>query len=146
MIADPAIRAAKATLAAHRKALKAARPKRVQPVAEGQRKPRVREPGFLAYLRRQPCAVRAGGGCEGPIEAAHIRMARPGFGSTGMQRKPDDQYAVPLCRGHHRDGPDAQHRISERVWWAARGLDPFVLAEGFHADYLAGFERRRTAP
>lgn len=31
---------------------------------------------------------------------------------------------------------------SERAWWVAHGADPFALAEGYHADYLAGFERR----
>lgn len=112
-----------------RKAAKAARP--ANPKAD---RGRVRDPGFLQFLRRQPCVVGPAG-CGGPIEAAHIRMAVPGEGSTGMQRKPSDKRAVPLCRAHHRDGPDAQHRSGERAWWSARGLDPFAIAERLYNQY-----------
>lgn len=127
-LAPPKVRKAKATLAAHRKALRKARPALVQPVAAGQREPRRRDPAFLAFLRRQPCAV-AGPGCFGAVEAAHVRFGRPGAGNAGLARKPDDCDAVPLCRGHHRDGPHAQHRINERAWWAAHGIDPHALAD-----------------
>ena len=91
----------------------------------------MREPAYLAFLRRQPCAVGPVG-CSGPVEAAHVRA-----GSTGMQRKPDDAKSVPLCRGHHRDGPDAQHRSGEAVWWRRHGIDPFALAERLHAQFEA---------
>jgi len=121
---------------AERQAAKAARPARVQPTAAGQRQPRVRDNGFLAYTRRLPCAVGPVG-CSGGIEAAHVRFGRPGA-PTGLGIKPDDRLAVPLCRGHHRDGPDAQHAGSERAWWAARGLDPFAIAARNFAAYQKG--------
>ena len=124
--------------ARERKAARKERPARVQPTAAGQRQPRVREPAFLSFLRRQPCAVGPIG-CEGAVEAAHIRFGRPGAGNAGMQRKPDDAgNTVPLCRAHHRDGPEAQHRSGERVWWAARGIDPHALADELYALYLGG--------
>lgn len=143
MIAPPKVRAAKAILAKHRKTVKAARPARVQPTAPEQRQPRKRDPGFLAFLRRQACAVGPSG-CFGATEAAHIRYGRPGAGNAGLQRKPDDRDAVPLCRGHHRDGPDAQHRGSERAWWIARGIDPHALADRLYAEYRTpDMERER---
>ena len=93
--------------------------------------------GFLAFPRRQPCCVGPVG-CDGPVEAAHVRYGRPGEPPTGMQRKPDDRNAVPLCVAHHRDGPDAQHRTNERAWWARRGLDPFAVAEALYKIYTSG--------
>lgn len=113
-----------------RKASKQARPK--SPKAD---RGRVRDPGFLAFLRRQSCAVGPDG-CSGPVEAAHVRYSVPGEGSTGMQRKPSDTRAVPLCRVHHRDGPDAQHSTSERAWWAKHGIDPLALAARLFVIYL----------
>lgn len=93
---------------------------------------RVRDSGYLAYLRRQACVVGPAG-CSGPIEAAHVRI-----GGTGMQRKPSDQYAVSLCAAHHRTGPDAQHGRGERQWWSARGMDPFAVAARQFAEYQRG--------
>lgn len=97
---------------------------------------RVRDPGFLAFLRRQPCAVGPVG-CNGAIQACHVRYGRPGEPPTGLQRKPSDRRAVGMCRGHHLDNPDAQHRSGERAWWAARGIDPPVLADQLFAKYLS---------
>lgn len=136
MIASAEVRAAKATLAADRLARRKARPK-IESTAKGKCAPRVRDPGFLAYLRRQPCAVGPLG-CSGPTEAAHIRSHRPGEPPTGMGRKPDDCRATPLCRGHHRDGPDAQHDRNEMSWWIAHGFDPFVVAARHFAAYMKG--------
>ena len=117
--------------ARERKAAKDARPK--SPKAD---RGRVRDPGFLAFLRRQPCAVGPQG-CDGPVEAAHVRLATPERGSTGMQVKPSDRYAVPLCAAHHRTGNGAQHVIGERRFWDAHGKDPFKIAADLFARYGA---------
>jgi hypothetical protein len=38
-----------------------------------------------------------------------------------LGRKASDEFAVPLCRGHHR----AVHRAgNEAAWWKAAGIDP----------------------
>lgn len=95
---------------------------------------RIRDPGYLAFLRRLPCAVGPVG-CSGPTEAAHIRFGLPGEPPTGLQRKPSDKRALPLCRGHHRDGPDAQHSRGERAWWDAKGIDPHQLATAYYVRY-----------
>ena len=113
-----------------RREAKAARP--VNPKAD---RGRVRDPGFLVYVRRLPCSVGPIG-CSGGIEAAHIRYSLPGEPLTGMQRKPDDSRCVPLCAGHHRTNPDAQHAGNERRWWLDRGIDPHALAATLYAQYL----------
>ena len=105
--------------------------------SEGQRQPRRRDPAYLAWLRRQPCVIC---GTTKRIEAAHVRAGYPsaGWAPTGMMQRPDDQRAVPLCATHHREGPDAQHRTSERAWWSAHGIDPPDLCRALYAAFEAG--------
>lgn len=129
---DRAVLAAgRAIRARERKEAKKARPK--SPKAD---RGRVRDNAFLAWVRRQPCAVGPVG-CGGPTEAAHVRLSAPGEPMTGMQRKPNDARCVPLCQNHHRVGPDAQHAHGERQWWSARGIDPLQLAANYYARFQA---------
>jgi hypothetical protein len=92
---------------------------------------RVRDTAFLAFLRRQPCVC--GCGRPAPSDAAHIRMASPERGKlpTGMQVKPSDRFAVPLCRPCH----ERQHSGSEARFWSELGLDPFEIAEAHFSTY-----------
>ena len=131
MIASPEVRRAREIIRADAKAKRKARPAKVRPTAEGQRKPRERDPGFLAFLRRQPCAV-AGPGCDGAVQAAHLRTHAPGERPTGMGRKPDDSRCLPLCAEHHRQ----QHATNELRFWAVAGIDPFQLAAELYRRYL----------
>src|SRR5262249_7498918 len=42
-----------------------------------------------------------------------------------LGRKASDEFAVPLCRSHHR----AVHRAGdEQAWWKAAGIDPVKVA------------------
>jgi hypothetical protein len=42
-----------------------------------------------------------------------------------LGRKASDEFAVPLCRPHHR----AVHRAGdERAWWQTAGVDPLKAA------------------
>lgn len=93
--------------------------------------------GFLAYVRRQPCAARHLGNCDGPIEAAHIRYSDAAAGSVnpGMQRKNHDRHCNPLCRFHHQSD---QHRRRERDFWASLGLDAYSHAADLFAAYQRG--------
>ena len=134
-------------LAAKRKARRAParRARAVSPKADRGRK---RDPGYLAFLRRQLCSVGWGSGfarCSGHIDAAHIRTHKPGERPTGLQRKPDDCRATSLCRRHHTEQHDSGN---EMRWWACYGLDPFEVAERLFAEYEAeagrGFARRGT--
>jgi hypothetical protein len=101
-----------------------------------QRQPRIRDDGFLAFLRTLPCCVC---GRAPKSEAAHIRMAALELGKAnpGMAAKPDDRHAVPLCSWCHRDAPDAQHKGSERAFWDRLEIDPFAVAARLYARYTA---------
>ena len=135
MIRDPAeraiLKAAEAIRRKDNKERRAARPKLER--VEGQRQPRQRDNGYLQALRRLPCCI--GWGCEGPVEAAHIRYSNPAVGrvNPGMQQKSDDRWATPLCRGHHR----SQHAGKEQTCWQAWGLDPDDLSASLYAAYRA---------
>lgn len=102
--------------------------------AENRRDVRETEPAFLAYLRRQPCAARRLGGCDGPIEAAHIRYsdASKGVRNPGMGRKNHDRHANPLCRFHHQSD---QHKRRERDFWGRLGVDAYESAAAHYAAY-----------
>lgn len=107
-----------------RKQAKAARP------SEKRHRGRERDTGYLAFLRRRPCLS-----CKAPApsDAAHLRMASPERGKlpTGMQVKPSDRFAVPLCRSCHT----IQHSGSEARFWSERGTDPFIAADRLFAAY-----------
>lgn len=120
----------RAMMAAERKAAKASRPK--SPKAS---RGRELDRGFLAYLRRQPCAARGLGHCSGPIEAAHIRYGDAARGSInpGMQRKNHDRFCNPLCNHHHQH---VQHQMNERSFWQLVGIDAYTSADLYYNLYL----------
>lgn len=100
--------------APRRNAVKRAIPKRPQPrVTEKADRGRVRDPLYLVWIRRQPCAFAHLGPCDGPVEACHVRF----LSKPGLSVKPNDRDSVPGCGGHHRTGPLAQHKFGERRWW-----------------------------
>jgi hypothetical protein len=58
-----------------------------------------------------------------------------------LGRKPSDEFAVPLCRAHHR----AAHRAGEeRAWWKAAGIDPIKIARKLWKETLA--DKRPVRP
>lgn len=118
----------KAAAAQHIRALVASK-------APNKRQPRERDNGYLAWLRRQPCAVCG----STPCDAAHLRFANPSVGRTnpGMGCKPHDRHATALCREHHTE----QHAAgNEARWWASKGIDPDRLSARLYAAYLAAHE------
>jgi hypothetical protein len=73
-------------------------------------------------------------GQPGPCDAAHIRAGSLAHDKpqTGMARKPDDKWALPLRHAHHM----AQHRYGDEVgWWKAHGIDPFATAVRYYKQY-----------
>lgn len=139
MISSAKVREARETLRQDRKEKRAARPK-IVPTAKGQREVREINKPFLAYLRRQPCEARHLGGCDGPIEAAHIRYSDAAAGSInpGMGRRNHDRFANPLCRFHHQHD---QHRRRERAFWSDVGKDAYATAASHYRAFTEG-ERR----
>ncbi len=104
------------------------RSKPPRPIAKGQRQPRLRDHGYLAWLRRAPClAGLIEGGCQGPVQACHLRMSIPGRPNPGLANKADDAYAWPGCVHHHIED---QHRTPPRPpSSAASALIPSTSAE-----------------
>lgn len=95
---------------------------------------RERDNGYLAFLRRQPCAAAALGGCSGSIEAAHIRYNDgPDRQNPGGARKNHDRHANPLCSAHHA----MQHSMNERSFWSLFDANAYDNAARLYAQYRA---------
>jgi len=78
---------------------------------------RYRNRNHLRFVSQQPCLVCA----RKPSDAHHIKFVQP----RALGRKASDEFAVPLCRSHHR----AVHRAGdEEAWWQQTGIDPAKVA------------------
>jgi hypothetical protein len=78
---------------------------------------RYRNREHLRYVAQQACLVCG----RKPSDPHHLGFTQP----RALGRKVSDEFAVPLCRGHHR----AVHRSrDERAWWRQSGLDPIKVA------------------
>lgn len=87
-----------------------------------QKRPRKKDDNHLRWIRTLPCVVTG----SRPVDAAHVRYADPVYGKreVGGAEKPDDRWAVPLCRSEH----DAQHKMNERDYWKSKSIDPCAVA------------------
>ena len=96
---------------------------------------RYRNKEHLRYVTLQPCLLCA----RKPSDAHHLRFVQP----RALGRKASDEFAVPLCRIHHR----AAHRASdERAWWKAAGIDPLKIARKLWKDTRANTGPERPNP
>ena len=77
-------------------------------------------PRFLWNIRACGCLI-----CGGQAESAHVRYSSAKHNKLNGR---DDKFVVPLCPGHHRLYPDAQHNSGESEWWVNRGIDPLEIA------------------
>jgi hypothetical protein len=78
---------------------------------------RYRSREHLRYVAQQACLVCG----RKPSDPHHLGFTQP----RALGRKVSDEFAVPLCRGHHR----AAHRSrDERAWWTQAGIDPIKVA------------------
>lgn len=95
------------------------------------------QPDYLANIRRLPCLYC---GMEAS-EAAHVRFASAAFGkASGLGKKPEDRFAVPLCAEDHRLARHAQHNRNEEAFWQGIGINPLLVAEKLWAqrfDFVA---------
>jgi hypothetical protein len=88
---------------------------------------RYRNKEHLHYVTLQPCLFCA----RKPSDAHHLRFMQP----RALGRKVSDEFAVPLCRTHHR----AAHRVKdEQAWWKATGIDPVEVARKLWKDSRVG--------
>jgi hypothetical protein len=78
---------------------------------------RYRNREHLHYVAQQACLICG----RKQTDPHHLRYLQP----RALGRKASDEFAVPLCRSHHR----ALHRVSdEQAWWKAAGIDPVKVA------------------
>jgi hypothetical protein len=99
--------------------------------------PQLRSDAHLRWIRGHNCSCMGSGGCDGKIEAAHVRSGTDG----GMGVKPSDRYAIPLCGGHHRE----QHQIGEAPFEARHKISMRKIADALWAKspHRATAEARR---
>jgi len=78
---------------------------------------RYRNREHLRFVTQQACLICG----RKPSDAHHLRHIQP----RALGRKASDEFAVPLCRVHHR----AAHRATDEcAWWKAAGIDPIRTA------------------
>jgi ERF superfamily protein len=78
---------------------------------------RYRNREHLRYVAQQACLICG----RKQSDPHHLRYLQP----RALGRKASDEFAVPLCRSHHR----AVHRASdEQAWWKVAGIDPVKVA------------------
>jgi hypothetical protein len=79
---------------------------------------RYRDREHLRFVSLQPCVVCG----RRPSDAHHLRFMQP----RALGLRVSDEFAVPLCRMHHR----SLHRGGdEAAWWVERNLDPVAFAQ-----------------
>jgi hypothetical protein len=84
---------------------------------------RYRNREHLRSVAKQPCLICG----RKPSDPHHLRYLQP----RALGRKTSDEFAVPLCRVHHR----AVHRArDERAWWQAAGIDRIKIARKLWKD------------
>jgi hypothetical protein len=93
---------------------------------------RYRNREHLRYVAQQACLVCG----RKPSDPHHLGFTQP----RALGCKVSDEFAVPLCRGHHR----AVHRsCDERAWWGQAGIDPIGVARRLWKE-THGMGRRRS--
>jgi ERF superfamily len=78
---------------------------------------RHRDREHLKLVASKPCLICG----RNPAEPHHLRFAQ----KPALGRKVSDEFAVPLCRLHHRE----LHRaLDETAWWQTARIDPLKIA------------------
>jgi ERF superfamily len=93
---------------------------------------RYRNREHLRYVMQQPCLVCG----RKPSDPHHLSFTQP----RALGRKVSDEFAVPLCRIHHR----LVHRSrDERAWWRQTSVDPIQVARKLWKE-TRGIGQRRS--
>jgi hypothetical protein len=87
-----------------------------------------KDPEKLEFVARRPCLVNRSDpeGCSGRVTIHHVRV---------LGGKRDDRRTVPLCQGHHQDGPRAYHTLGRR-FAVVHNIDLPAEADRIHQQYL----------
>jgi hypothetical protein len=85
------------------------------------------DPLYLEIVRELPCLKCTMEPCR---EAAHVRRQSAAHGKRGgMQKKPADKWALPLCNEHHLE----QHQVGELKFWYDLNIDPLFVCQRLYA-------------
>jgi hypothetical protein len=77
----------------------------------------VRDRDHVRFVAKQACLICG----RRPSDTHHLRFAQ----HAALDRKPSDEFTVPLCRGHHRE----LHRHGDEAkWWSNARIDPMPAA------------------
>jgi hypothetical protein len=89
---------------------------------------RYRDRAHLGFVASQACLLCG----RQPCDAHHLKFMQP----KALGRRVSDEFAVPLCRTHHR----ALHRHGdEAAWWKSAGIDAAIVAHRlWHHTRLSG--------
>jgi hypothetical protein len=79
---------------------------------------RYRDRAHLQFVAAQPCLVCG----RRPSDPHHLRFMQP----RALGRRVSDEFAVPLCRTHHRT---LHQRGDEVAWWLSVGLERVDVAQ-----------------
>jgi ERF superfamily len=79
---------------------------------------RYRDRAHLKFVSTQPCLLCG----RRPSDAHHLRHMQP----RALGRRVSDEYAVPLCRTHHRT---LHRRGDEAAWWQSVNIEPAIFAQ-----------------
>jgi hypothetical protein len=79
---------------------------------------RYRDRAHLEFVASQPCLLCG----RQSSEPHHLRFVQP----RTLGRKVSDEYAVPLCRTHHRE---VHRHGDEAAWWKAANIDAIGIAD-----------------
>ena len=72
----------------------------------------------MRFVAKQACLVCG----RKQSDPHHLGFLQP----RALGRKVSDEFAVPLCRIHHRE----VHRVSdEPAWWKRMGIEPIEVAQ-----------------
>jgi hypothetical protein len=77
----------------------------------------VRDREHVRHVAKQSCLVCG----RSPSDAHHLRFAQ----NRALGSKVSDEFAVPLCRGYHRE----IHKCGDEIgWWQNAGIDVLAAA------------------
>jgi hypothetical protein len=91
---------------------------------------RYRNKEHLRYVTWLPCLFCT----RKPSDGHHLRFTQP----RALGRKVSDEFAVPLCRTHHRAAHQAR---DEQAWWKSIGIDPVKVARKLWKETHVGKRR-----
>jgi hypothetical protein len=86
---------------------------------------------YLALVRECPCLMCGLDPCG---EAAHVRFSSAAYGkSSGMQKTPEDRWALPVDGHCHREAKNAQHKRNEQEFWSSLGINALLTCTRLYA-------------